>query len=951
MSQQSQPSTGDARLLVRHSSSPNVADEDHPPQSVLLPLPYRDCITDALHLAVAYQHVPEELILTLLAGNREAAKGRTTSSTGTSGGASLKDLPLHMAIECRYSDRIILALLAAYPEAAQVQAVHRGDLPLHRAIQHGYGEMVVMELFLAYPSAAMIRCKQTGMLPLHLAASSNASPNVVKALINEYPEALDMKANNATPRDLVTSLLPVASMRMICRPSMYWLNILSTVAADEAVAREEVVEAATSSAEAAFANANPQSTTNSSGNCSTGTSTASSQGASDCATSCTSASSTSVAHEDDDNNDNNNDDDDKEEEDDDENIWHNNTEETKKQSSRLVSQDAVKPYLTKNTNNHHHKHQKSNHISSSATTTATNNNKVLYVSTNNRDLKTTKNEDKLPHNTTKVSEEEATTSNTTKDNKIKEGENQALDLELKDSTTAVATTTTRMLEASTITNSSTRREDDGEDKSDGSESTTTLSESKSATSERKLAIANHIADVQPHLEEKEDAYNTTNNQGAPLNCSLNFHNTLLQDYPSRSSSVADPWQEIVARLEHHQGYHHLHHLHHEAAYLASSTAAVSHRLRDTNAAMVTLDGNSNMRSLVRYPPFRDTHDYYTTNDMRSSIVTPLLRSFLQNDYYDNHHMDDVARETKRMKLAYLAQHSDDTGAERLSRDAARASVTTSNSSTATHPTRSHPTTKGNPSVRNKNRPLGVTAMGHMRHYVQHNYHDHSNDIPFSDEAVDLHMRGTASKSPASTSAAIGYSDSSLTESAAATSQHQHSTVTDIHARRGRSPFGVTPMGRMQNVVRHNYHDHSEAVPLEREKEPILLGESSIFPVKLHNLLENVETDGHEGFVSWQPHGRAFKIHNRKKFVELVMPKHFRQSKFESFRRQLCLYGFLTITQGTDKGSLYHELFLRGRPFLAKKIKRQKLKGTIIRTVACPETEPDFYSMPHVHKLK
>lgn len=337
--------------------------------------------------------------------------------------------------------------------------------------------------------------------------------------------------------------------------------------------------------------------------------------------------------------------------------------------------------------------------------------------------------------------------------------------------------------------------------------------------------------------------------------------------------------------------------------------------------------------------------------MRSSIVTPLLRSFLQNDY-DNH-MDEVARESKRI---YLAQNSDGADAERFSRDSGKASSATAlNSSSTAHPTRSHPT-KGNPSVRNKNRPLGVTAMGHMRHYVQHNYHDHSNDVPFSDEAVDVHMRGTNCKSPASSSAAMGYSDSSVAESAAAASQNhsqqqeQRSLSKDIQARRGRSPFGVTPMGRMQNVVRHNYHDHSEAVPLEREKDPSLLGESSIFPVKLHNLLENVEADGHEGFISWQPHGRAFKIHNRNKFVELVMPKHFRQSKFESFRRQLCLYGFLTITQGTDKGSLYHELFLRGRPFLAKKIKRQKLKGTIIRTVACPEAEPDFYSMPHVHKL-
>jgi hypothetical protein len=66
--------------------------------------------------------------------------------------------------------------------------------------------------------------------------------------------------------------------------------------------------------------------------------------------------------------------------------------------------------------------------------------------------------------------------------------------------------------------------------------------------------------------------------------------------------------------------------------------------------------------------------------------------------------------------------------------------------------------------------------------------------------------------------------------------HVHS-VLQLQSWRGRFPFGVTPMGRMQNFVWHNYHGHSDAVPLESEREPSLLGESSISPVKLHNLLE------------------------------------------------------------------------------------------------------------------
>ncbi len=39
--------------------------------------------------------------------------------------------------------------------------------------------------------------------------------------------------------------------------------------------------------------------------------------------------------------------------------------------------------------------------------------------------------------------------------------------------------------------------------------------------------------------------------------------------------------------------------------------------------------------------------------------------------------------------------------------------------------------------------------------------------------------------------------------------------------------------------------------------------------------------------------------------------------------------------------------MRGKLFLANRIKRSKVKGTKIKAVTSPETEPDFYSMPYV----
>lgn len=49
--------------------------------------------------------------------------------------------------------------------------------------------------------------------------------------------------------------------------------------------------------------------------------------------------------------------------------------------------------------------------------------------------------------------------------------------------------------------------------------------------------------------------------------------------------------------------------------------------------------------------------------------------------------------------------------------------------------------------------------------------------------------------------------------------------------------------------------------------------------------------------------------------------------------------------GHDKGGYYHELFLRGKPHLANKIPRTKLKNDGARKSTSPETEPNFYSYP------
>jgi len=114
-----------------------------------------------------------------------------------------------------------------------------------------------------------------------------------------------------------------------------------------------------------------------------------------------------------------------------------------------------------------------------------------------------------------------------------------------------------------------------------------------------------------------------------------------------------------------------------------------------------------------------------------------------------------------------------------------------------------------------------------------------------------------------------------------------------------------------------------------------------FPEKLMEVLDRGDM---EDIVRWMPHGRAFMVLQPQSFVKEVLPRFFKQSKFMSFTRQLNLWGFKRITKGTDSGAYYHELFLRGRPRLCMKMRRQKIKGTGIKLTPNPETEPDFYKL-------
>mmetsp|Transcript_6904 Transcript_6904/g.10370 ORF Transcript_6904/g.10370 Transcript_6904/m.10370 type:complete len:354 (+) Transcript_6904:139-1200(+) len=154
----------------------------------------------------------------------------------------------------------------------------------------------------------------------------------------------------------------------------------------------------------------------------------------------------------------------------------------------------------------------------------------------------------------------------------------------------------------------------------------------------------------------------------------------------------------------------------------------------------------------------------------------------------------------------------------------------------------------------------------------------------------------------------------------------------------------------KHCVQHNYHDHSldNDRTFKVDKQTVSKGGVTVpFPMKLHDMLEHIELLEPElaHVVTWQPHGRCFIVHKPKLFAERVLARFFQQKKYASFQRQLNLYGFNRITKGPDRGSYYHELFLRGKKFLSRGINRMKIKGTGARMASNPDAEPDFYHMP------
>jgi hypothetical protein len=100
----------------------------------------------------------------------------------------------------------------------------------------------------------------------------------------------------------------------------------------------------------------------------------------------------------------------------------------------------------------------------------------------------------------------------------------------------------------------------------------------------------------------------------------------------------------------------------------------------------------------------------------------------------------------------------------------------------------------------------------------------------------------------------------------------------------------------------------------------------------------------QNVVSWQPHGKAFRVHQPEDFARTIMRRYFNQTQYKSFQRQLHIYGFRRIKKGRDLGGYYHSLFSRNRKSMSLRMTREEIKGLAgKKNHGHEEIEaPDFY---------
>ena len=138
-------------------------------------------------------------------------------------------LPLHVALMNKASDSAILALLAAYPEAAKEKDRVRVPCSLRPDSSAAMDRLYAVSLT-SHCSCAYVRSTcgwQDGRLPLYVALINKASDSAISALLAAYPEAVKEKDQVRVP----CSLRPDSSAAMDRLCAVSHLSLLMCVRA------------------------------------------------------------------------------------------------------------------------------------------------------------------------------------------------------------------------------------------------------------------------------------------------------------------------------------------------------------------------------------------------------------------------------------------------------------------------------------------------------------------------------------------------------------------------------------------------------------------------------------------------------------------------------------------------------------------------------------------------
>ena len=112
-----------------------------------------------------------------------------------------------------------------------------------------------------------------------------------------------------------------------------------------------------------------------------------------------------------------------------------------------------------------------------------------------------------------------------------------------------------------------------------------------------------------------------------------------------------------------------------------------------------------------------------------------------------------------------------------------------------------------------------------------------------------------------------------------------------------------------------YRDYSD-IPPDKDHDSVLEVLTSRAPSSTHNhrlpmKLDAILSDPTcSDIISWMPHGRAWRIHKPKEFVERVLTRYFDNCNYGSFIRLVNAWGFRRILKGADRHAYYHEVCLR-----------------------------------------